>query len=55
MANVIIRSEERCRNEERMLREFGGDSNNAMHRECAAEIAARTNEAVAEMNRMEGR
>jgi hypothetical protein len=55
MANVIIRSEERCESEARMLREFGGDASNAMHRECAGEIAARTNEAVREMDRMERR
>jgi len=55
MANVIIKSDERVASEARMLREFGGDSNNAMHRECAAEIAAKTTEAVHEMDRMEGR
>ncbi len=55
MANVIIKSDERVASEAQMLREFGGDANNAMHRECAAEIAAKTNEAIAEMDRMEGR
>ncbi len=55
MANVIIKSEERIRNEAAVLRDFGGDSGSALHRECAEEIAAQTREAVREMDRMERR
>lgn len=54
MANVIIKSDERRAYEERVLRSFGG-SNSAADREAAQVIAARSQEAIAELKRMEGK
>ena len=54
MANVIIKSDERRANEDWTRKQFTS-VNNSETREAAEYIAAKTNEAVAEMQRMEGR
>ncbi|MCD7891618.1 MAG: hypothetical protein LUG26_07735 [Ruminococcus sp.] len=52
MANIIIKTDERKAYEESVLRSFGG-RNNAADREAAQVIAARSQEAIAELKRME--
>ena len=52
MANVIIKSDERRAYESRVLNDFGGNGTTE-HREYAECIAARTQEALAEMRRKE--
>lgn len=52
MANIIIKTDERRAYEDRVRRDFGG-ADTAEHREYAECIAARTNEAIKEMDRHE--
>lgn len=54
MANVIIKSEERRSAEAYVAQRFGAN-NTPESREAVEVIARRTEEAVAEMRRMEGR
>lgn len=53
MANVIIKSDERRAQEERVLQSFGANRADSAAREAAAVIAARSQEAYNEMRRME--
>lgn len=53
MANVIIKSDERKRQEDQILRDFHGDSQHSIDREAAECIAAKSREALEEMKRME--
>lgn len=46
MANVIIKSEERRADVERIMKSYGVNNNNQAMREAAEIVAARTNEAV---------
>ncbi len=50
---IISKSDEQKRYEARIMRDFGGNSNNVEHREHAEIIAARTAEAMKKLNRME--
>ena len=54
MANVIIKSEERRRDEERVRETFGAGNDKAS-REAVECIAARSREAYTELKRMEER
>lgn len=55
MANVIIKSEERRQFEQKVMRDFGVNpaSADSARREAAEEVAARSQEAYAELKRME--
>lgn len=48
MANIIIKTDERKANETRILKDFGGNATKE-RREYAECIAAKSNEALAEM------
>lgn len=56
MANIIIKSDERRASEARVMEQFGHNSRTATSetREQAECIAARTQEAYKEMQKMEG-
>lgn len=53
MANVIIKDDSRKAYEASILKSFGGNSKDVSHREYAECIAARTNEAVSQLRKME--
>lgn len=56
MANIIVKSEERRRNEAYVLQSFhGGATVTAADREAAECIAARSKEALETMKKMEGK
>ncbi|GHU96273.1 hypothetical protein FACS1894208_10660 [Clostridia bacterium] len=51
MSNVIIKSDERARFEAEILLSNRSDGRNPEHRDAAEVIAARTSEAMRELNR----
>ncbi|GHV07131.1 hypothetical protein FACS1894217_07260 [Clostridia bacterium] len=53
MPNVIIKSDERARFEAEILLSNRSDGRNPEHRDAAEVIAARTSEAMRELNRQE--
>lgn len=53
MPNIIIKSTQRREAERGVLRSFHGDSSNALHRECAECINAKTSEAMEQLRRTE--
>lgn len=56
MANVIIKTDERRAFEEKVMRDFGVNpaAASSERREAAEAVAARSQEAYAELKRMEG-
>lgn len=53
MAHVIIKSEERKRDEQNVMLSFGVNKNDSSAREAAECIAARSRETYAELRKME--